>query len=75
MQDQIKDNNKRQAIAELLRSDGWKFLVDELAEELENIDFKAKSNMSEEISFACMQKRLGILYVINRAKDITNGLA
>jgi len=70
-----QDKIRAQSIQQLLGSDGWAYLEKEIAEELENIDTQAIKNPSTEVGNNCMQRRLGILYIVNRAKDIVDNLA
>ena len=75
MSEDNKDKIKAVAIQQLLSSDGWKYLLEEITEELENIDMQAAKDMSTDVGYSCMQRRLGILYIVNRAKDIVDTLA
>lgn len=63
---------KQVAMQQLLSSEGWDYLLEELESELNFLDRIADKDPSEEVGNSCMRKRIGIKYVISRANDMAN---
>lgn len=60
------------AVGQLLLSDGWKYLLEEINERLDMLDREADVAVDVNIVQTCMIKRQGILYVVRTAKELAD---
>lgn len=68
----VKRNDDEIEVAtnQMIHSEGWDCLVTELNDRLAYIDLEASKSIEPNMALACFRERLGILFVIERAKEL-----
>lgn len=69
----VNKQEVQSALGELVHSEGWECLCRELKERLDYIDSVAAQNSDPDVALACYRERIGILYVMNRAVELSEG--